>query len=285
MSVVLALDSLSPTQIGNLLECEERWAFKYIVGEREPGTEATATGIGFGVAIEDGDLEAGLRAYEKARPPVDELWDDPDTRENERLVARASITHALASYRLRYAQGDAEAGVKPEVEYVVQCTPGKRGEPTPLLYVRTDGACPTFGVEVKFRSGSSLGAEQIAQECARGHQLTAEVYVMWRKTGELLPVKFRPIRKPNRTKTKALKLDAEAIDAYVREHFETSEKAFDERIVTRTLEDMLRFERELRRLWVQRMGLLSGKQPVRNPSSCFSYGRVCPFAERCGVAS
>ena len=27
----------------------------------------------------------------------------------------------------------------------------------------------------------------------------------------------------------------------------------------------------------------AGKTPVRNPSSCFSYGRVCPFADRCGA--
>jgi hypothetical protein len=282
---VLALDYLTPTSIGNLLECEERWHFKYVVGEREPGTEATATGIGFGVAIEDGDLALGLLAYERSRPPVDPVWDDPDVRENERLTARASITHAFHGYQLRYAQGDREAGLMPEVEYIVQASPGKRGEPTPVLYVRTDGACDTYGVEVKFRSGSSLGAEEIEQECKRGHQLTAETYVVWRKTGELRPIKFRLIRKPNRTKTKAAKLDEAAIDAICREHFETHEKAFDERGVTRTLDDMHRFERELRRLWLTRADLLAGKQPVRNPSSCFSYGRVCPFADRCGVSA
>lgn len=285
MTAILAIDSLSPTQIGNLLECQERWAFKYVQKEREPGTEATATGIGFGVAIENGDLAAGLQAYEDARPPVDELWDDPDVRENERLTARASITHALTGYSERYFEVDTFCEVKPEVEFIVQATPGKRGEPTPVLYVRTDAVGPQYGVEVKFRSGSSLAADEIEQECARGHQLTAEVYVMWRKYGELRPIKFRLVRKPNRTKTKAAKLDGAAIDAICREHFETSDKAYDEREITRTLDDMHRFEAELRRLWTQRADLLAGKTPVRNPSACFSYGRVCPFAGRCGVAS
>lgn len=280
---VLALDYLSPTAIGRLLTCEQRFTYQYVDREREPGTEQTATGIGFGVAIETANLQAGLTAYEAARPPVDPVWDDPDVRENERLVARSSITHALRGYSERYFEVDTFCEVKPEVEFIVQATPGKRGEPTPILYVRTDAAGPQYGVEVKFRSGSSLAADEIAQECARGHQLTAEVYVMWRKYGELRPIKFRLVRKPNRTKTKAAKLDAQKIDDLCREHFETADNAFDEREVTRTLDDMHRFEAELRRLWTQRADLLAGKTPVRNPSSCFSYGRVCPFADRCGA--
>ena len=280
---VLALDYVSPTSIGRLLACEERFAFQYLHGEREPGTEQTATGIGFAETLEHGRPATGIEAYEATRPPVDELWDDADLRENERLLAHSVIRHASLAYERRYFDADQAAGVEREVEFIVQATPGKRGEPTPILYVRADGAGPQYMVEDKLRSGSSLGTDAIAQECARGHQLTAEVYVNWRKTGELLPVKFRLIRKPNRTKTKALKLDAEAMDAYVADWFETAENAFDEREVTRTLDDMHRFEAELRRLWTQRADLLAGKTPVRNPSSCFSYGRVCPFADRCGA--
>lgn len=279
---VLALDYLSPTAIGRLLSCEERFRFQYVDKEREPGTEQTATGIGFAEAVEHNDLGRALAVYEDCRPPVDALWDDADVRENERLLARAVIDHAARSYNERYYEADTFCEVKREVEFIVQAAPGKRGEPTPILYVRADGAGTQYLVEDKLRSGSSLGTDAIAQECARGHQLTAEVYVNWRKTGELLPVKFRLIRKPDRRKTKAFGLDVEAMDAFVADWFQNSEKAYDEREVTRTLEDMHRFEAELRRLWTQRADLLAGKTPVRNPSSCFSYGRVCPFADRCG---
>jgi hypothetical protein len=280
---VLALDYLSPTAIGRLLTCEQRFTYQYVDREREPGTEQTATGIGFAEAVETGQDHRGFTAYRDTRPPVDELWDDTDLRANESYLAHSVIRHASRCYNERYAEVDMFAEVKREVEYIVQATPGKRGEPTPILYVRADGAGPQYLVEDKLRSGSSLGADTIAQECARGHQLTAEVYVHWRKTGDLLPVKFRLIRKPDRRKTKAFGLDAAAMDEFVADWFQNSEKAFDEREVTRTLDDMHRFEAELRRLWTQRADLLAGKTPVRNPSSCFSYGRVCPFADRCGA--
>lgn len=282
MTVVLALDSLSPTAIGRLQSCEQRYAFRYVDGEREPGTEQTATGIGFAEAVAS-SLVAGRYAYEDARPPVDPVWDDADLRENERMVARATIEHAYRGYMNRYSAADSLANVEREVEYIVQALPGKRGEPTPILYVRADGAGDQYLVEDKLRSGSSLSADAIEQECRRGHQLTAEAYVHWRKTGELLPIRFRLIRKPDRRKTKALGTDWEAIYHTVGEHFATNERAFDEREVTRTVEDMHRFERELRRLWLTRADLMAGKQPVRNPSACFSYGCVCPFADRCGA--
>jgi hypothetical protein len=282
---VLALDYLSPTAVSRLLACEQRYTFQYLDGLREDGSEATATGIAFAEALEVFDHARALKAYEGARPPVDPIWDDADLRENERLLAYAIIKHAPHGYRERYREADIRAGVKREVEYIVQALPGKKGEPTPILYVRADGAGPTHLVEDKLRSGSSLGTDAIEQECLRGFQLTAEVYVHWRKTGELLPVKFRLVRKPNRTKTKAMHLDNAAIDEYVRDHFENNERAYDEREVTRTVEEMHRFEAELRRLWLRRADLLGGKQPVRNPSSCFSYGRVCPFAERCSATS
>jgi hypothetical protein len=278
---VLALDYLSPTAIGRLQACEQRYVFQYVQGLREPGSEATATGIGFAEALEHGSFD-GCEAYGKTRPPVDELWDDADLRENESLLAQAVITWGAEAYQRRYLSADQASGVKREVEFIVQTTPGKKGEPTPILYVRADGAGREYLVEDKVRSGSSLGTDAIEQECQRGHQLTAEVYVHWRKTGELLPVHFRLVRKPDRRKTKAFGLDAQAMSEFVMDWFDNNERAFDERIVTRTLDDMHRFERELRRLWVQRSDLLSGKQPVRNPSACFSYGRVCPFAERCG---
>jgi hypothetical protein len=48
---------------------------------------------------------------------------------------------------------------------------------------------------------------------------------------------------------------------------------------------MKRFEAELVVLWERRKAIQSGKTAVRNPSACFQFGRLCPFAERCLVAT
>lgn len=275
MTTVIDLSYLSPTSIGTQLDCEQKLFFRYVKGMREPSSEATATGHGLATALERDSLGDGLAAYDIARPPVDAVWDDADLRANERLVAQSTIVHAFNAYRDRFGYADQLAGVKRECTYITQTQANAR------LLARLDGVGSTYIVEDKLRSGSSLGAERIELEVVNSHQLTGEIYVVWKRTGVLLPLRFRLVKKPNRTKTKAMKLDRDAIDAFVMEHF-ANEGSIVEREVTRTLTDMHRFEHELNELWTRRHEIeFCDRRPVRNPGACFNHGRVCSFAEAC----
>lgn len=275
MSTHVAINYVSPTQISTLLTCERKYELKYVTGLREPGSEATATGGGFAHALEFDDVEAGISEYLKRRPDVS-IFDDEDERENERLVAVSTIRWAFEGYRKRHGLEDRHTRVRREETYVVDLPGGG------VLLTRIDGVGDRYLVEDKLRSGSSLTEELVTAERERGHQLTAEVYAHWRRTGAALPVRLRCVRKPDRRKTKALKLDAAAIDAHVREWFATSDKAFAEYEVWRPVERLETFGREAAQVFARRQELQDGIRPaVRSPHACVQYGKMCAFASDC----
>lgn len=281
--VLVGIDHLSPSGTATLQECEQKYVGKYgPLKIREPGTEATAIGSGFAHALEYGSLDAGLQEYERQRPERDPVLDDPETRCRAGIVGRMTIKHAHRIYLERF---DCSPAIERERTYLVTLPGTGR-----VLQVRVDGYCETGGylVEDKLRSGSSLQAPAIENEQRQGRQLTAEIYAHWRETGDIIPVRYRLLRKPDPRKLKKLAVDE--IDGVIGEHFDTHEKACDELIVERTEWQLRRWEYEQSALAARASLLLGGADvnpfsshpsPVRNTSACHAYGRECPQLAHC----
>jgi hypothetical protein len=267
---------LSPSQAATLTQCERRWWWER-QGLKDAPTEAMAMGTGLATALEHTSLERGLLAYQDARPDID-LFIDPEIRSRDSLVARATIREAYDGYVTRW---DAP-GAQREVTYVVDLDPR---ETSRLLQVRIDGVTPTHLIEDKLRSGSSVRAEDLENEVRQGRQLTAEIYVHHRVTGDLLPVRLRCVKKIDPRKVKHLRL-AEDIDATIGEHF-TADNVFQEFEATRTLEQLEQFEDEMVNMALRADDLMGpGPNGQRNTRACHMFGRACPALAHCqGLAT
>lgn len=276
MSLRLAgIDHLSPTAASTLIECERRYWWRYArkLGRNER-TEALAMGDGLAHALEHGDLAAGIRRYHEARPQFETLT-DPVVFEREAWIAEATIREAYNGYVTRYP---APAGFEREVTYLCSL-PGVERK----ALVRVDGVMAgQYLVEDKLRSGSSMREDAIENERLQGDQLTAEIYVHWRATGDLLPVKFRCTKKIDPRKVKKLETRAE-VDEVMAEHF--AGDVFKEWDVERTVAQLEQFEVEFADLAQDASLVLSaeGPGPVgnRNTKACHMFGRTCPALPHC----
>lgn len=261
---------VSPSQLSTLTTCERRWWHQYVMGVRSPGTEATAMGHGFATALETGSQDAGLVDYHEARPQPDD-WTDPDVDLRHRAVAAATIRHAFNGYVSRWP----DENTTREVTYLVDIEDVDR-----VLQVRIDGVTPTHLIEDKLRAGSSLRSEDITNEVMQGRQLTAEVYAHWRKTGEIVPVHLRCMKKCDPRKWRNVQLDE--IEGVIGDHF-AGDNVFNEYVATRTLSQLKTFETELKDA-ITRVGMLDfddRPRGVRNTSMCHAYGRPCPALDEC----
>lgn len=260
---------ISPSAMSTLTLCERRWWHSYVQGMKDGSTEATATGHGFAAALEFGDYKRGLKDYLEARPQPDG-WTDPDADARAIMAATWTIYHAYEGYTARWPDVD----VQREVTYLTNIGADR------LLQVRVDGVAPTHLIEDKLRSGSSMRAADIENEVRQGRQLTAEVYSHYRKTGELLPVHLRCMKKCDPRKWKTAPLDE--VPGIIAAHFE-QESSFREFVVTKTDEDMKNLERELRDA-VDRVRLLDYEdypRGLRNTGACHAFGRPCPALHIC----
>lgn len=267
---IVDIPYVSPSALSTLTTCERQWWWSYVMGRKSPPTEATAMGHGFATALEHGDLGRGIEDYYAVRPQPDD-WTDPEVDARHAEAARATIKHAYRGYTTRWPDADTTR----EVTYLVDVEDCER-----VLQVRVDGVTPTHLIEDKLRAGSSLRSDDITNEVMQGRQLTAEVYAHWRKTGEIVPVHLRCMKKCDPRKWRTIP-QAE-IDAVIGEHFEAP-GAFNEYIATRTYEQLKTFETELKDA-ITRVGMLDfddRPRGVRNTSACHLYGRPCPALSEC----
>lgn len=268
---LIDIDYISPSQANTLIGCERKWWHKYVGGMKEPSTEPLAMGGGFATALEEGSLKAGLTEYMDRRPPCDE-WMDPTVYERQEWIGRCTITHAVAGYTLRWPDTD----VQREVTYLVNLPYTDR-----KLQVRVDGVAPQHLIEDKLRSGSAMRGDLIENEVRQGLQLTAEVYVRWRQTGDIVPVHLRCMKKCDPRKLKDCQ-SYEEVNEVVAAHFE-KESSFQEFIATRSRDQLEEFERDIAGL-CQRIEALDFEDTPRgskNTSNCMAYGRACPALNLC----
>lgn len=272
---LVGVDYLSPSAAAKLTQCQRRWWWHYIGGLREGSTEALAMGGGFAHALEFDSVEAGITEYHARRAPSD-ILDDPARRNLEAWVAEATIREAFVGYQFRYADADRANRLEREVTHIVDMPGAAR-----LLQVRNDGVGDLYLVEDKLRSGSAMQPAKLENEVRQGRQLTAEIYAVWRDTGELRPVQLRCVKKCDPRKWKSL-TDRDEVEAVIRDHFQ-SEAAFVVLEATRTLEQVKEFEREFAYLATLADALAESGEPTgaRNDGACFDYGRVCPALAHC----
>lgn len=267
---------VSPTQLSLHRMCEQRWHGVYVGKEREPGTEATAMGAGFAAALEMG-LDMGLAEYFQSRPVPDSFTDE-EAYERLARVGELTIRHAVARYTDRFNEPTLER----EVSFLTLLPLQGRHVPW-AMQVRLDGLDLGQGyiVEDKLRAGASLQPEKIENEVRQGEQITAEVWSVWKKTGEILPVKLRCVRKPDQRKLKSTA--TEDLDAFIGEQFER-ENVIEEYECVRTSEQLQAFQRRLTDQTGRIEWLASPTghgSPLRNTDACHSFGRACPFLGRC----
>ena len=227
-------------------------------------------GHGFATALETGSIGAGLDDYRNERPQPDD-WTDPEVDLRHVTVAIETIKAAYAGYTERWPDFDTTR----EVTYLVDVDDVHR-----ILQVRIDGVTPTHLIEDKLRAGSSLRSDDITNEVMQGRQLTAEVYAHWRKTGEIVPVHLRCMKKCDPRKWRNVPLDE--IEGVIGEHF-AGDNVFNEYVATRTLDQLKAFEVELKDA-ITRVGMLDfddRPRGVRNTSACHLYGRPCPALSEC----
>mgnify|MGYP000907561655 CR=1 FL=1 len=269
---------ISPSQASTLTLCERRWWHKYVDGMEEDPTEALAMGGGLAEAHEFG-IERGIEEYHVRRPVPDPVFTDPDADLRDMVAAEEIIRAAHAGYLLRYGAGDRRANLVREVPYLVRIEGAAR-----FLQVRVDGVADTYLVEDKLRSGTSMREEALTNERMQGRQLTAEIYVAWRATGELRPVKLRCMKKPDPRTLRAAWKDAGAADiaALVSDHF-AKDSSWVELPAERTLEQLDAFEEEVRDLCdrLDKLDFDDRPRGIRNTDACRAYGRACPALELC----
>lgn len=276
---LVGVNYLSPSAMATLVSCERQWWWKYQAGIREGSSEPLAMGGGFAHALEFG-LAAGLAEYHARRAPLDPVFGDPVEHDRLAWVAEATITEAYAGYQHRWP--DADAGIEREVTFIVGIDKCDR-----LLQVRADGVGPHHIVEDKLRAGSSLQSAKLENEVRQGRQLTAEIYCVWRDTGELLPVSFRNVKKIDPRKVKVAGMLRSDIVHAIHLHFQ-QDGSFLEHRAERTLDQLAGFEDELRGLAKRADLLAKSKTPAgaKNTDVCHSYGRECPALAACqGVQS
>lgn len=277
---LVGIDHLSPSGANTLMSCERQFVARYGPETfNDPPTEATAIGGGFAHALEFGSLEQGLAEYQRRRPVVDPVFSDEVAAERNAEKARAIITHAYHAYMERW--GADEPNVEREVASIVTL-PGCRR----VLQVRVDGFNKAGGflVEDKLRSASTLQKDKLENEIQQGKQLSAEIYAHWRKTGDIIPIDFRNLRKPDPRTLNGPKdnpVPLEDIDGIVAAHFQ-KEVAIQPHWVRRTLDELMLWEGEMVELAQKAERLLAGNQkPIRNPDACHAYGRECPLLGQC----
>lgn len=292
MSLRMAgVEHLSPSGADRLITCERAYWWRYArkLGKDER-SEPLAMGGGLALAIELGNLDAGIAEYHRKRPAVD-AFTDPEADQRAIWIAEATIREVFKGYNLRYQD-------PPELirEETYLCSlPGTDR----ILQVRVDGVVPEqYLVEDKLRSGSSLRAEDIENERMQGLQLTAEIYGRWRVTKgeELLPLRFRNTKKIDPRKLKPTRerpeISKDYIETTLAEWFEGD--VFYEWTVTRTVEQLRLFEAEFADLAARASELLSpdtghglvlpvaaGPRGRRNTKACTMYGRTCPAIAHC----
>lgn len=290
---------VSPSQLSKFRECEQRWYHTHVDKEREPGTEATAMGAGFAVALETGNVTAGIAEYNASRPAPDSFTDE-EADYRLRVIAFETIATAFLLYGERFSDPNMER----EATFVTRLPLHGRDEPW-TMQVRLDGYLRgQYIVEDKLRSGSSLQPERVENEVRQGEQITAEVWSVWKKSGDIIPVKLRCLRKPDQRKVKTVA--TEDLPAFIAEQFER-DNAVEEYECVRTLDQLVAFEKRLVQqairiealtpqseptgfakavaAEVDRAGGVRYTKPVsvptRNTDACHNYGRSCPFLARC----
>lgn len=287
---------VSPSQLSKFRECEQRWYHTHVDKEREPGTEATAMGAGFAVALEVDSYVAGINEYNANRPAPDSFT-DPEADERLKRIAHLTIRAAFVAYNNRFDDDLMER----EATFVTRLPLHGRDEPW-TMQVRLDGYLRgQYIVEDKLRSGSSLQPEKIENEVRQGEQITAEVWSVWKKSGDIIPVKLRCLRKPDQRKIKTVA--TEDLPAFIAEQFER-DNAVEEYECVRTEEQLVAFEKRLVQQAIRIEALTPQPEPVamakalevvsgfspmlkplavptRNTDACHNYGRSCPFLARC----
>ena len=296
---------VSPSQLSKLRECEQRWFNTTILKEREPGTEATAMGAGFAVALETDNVSAGILEYHASRPAPDSFTDE-EADARLRVIAVETIRAAFLLYRERFVD---PTTLEREATFVTRLPLHGRDEPW-TMQVRLDGFLKKqYVVEDKLRSGSSLQPEKVENEVRQGEQITAEIWSVWKKTGHLVPVKLRCLRKPDQRKIKTV--DTADLPEFIAEQF-ARDNAVEEYECVRTEDQLRAFEKRLVQQAIRVEALTPGPErihgaaevgglaagslidrgllvpivkrgavPTRNTDACHSYGRACPFLARC----
>lgn len=280
LAYVTGLPYVSPSRLSTLQGCERRFAYQYVDGKREGGTEATAMGAAFAVGLETHDPNRMMEEYRALRP--EDPFMDPDLYKEIGIANEWLLIKAFNGYEDRFG-----LALTREVTYLTAIEEnayfwGGDG----YLQCRVDGIedGDTALIEDKLRSGTAMRPEALAVEVGMGFQLSAEIWSHEKATGNRLPVHFRCIKKPNpRELRTAIKLDT--VGEFLDTHF-SMDKTWQTFEVTRTDQQLHDFERDLRSLSRRALHITesTGYRPEespRNTGHCFSYGRACPFIDRC----
>lgn len=268
---LVGVNYMSPSQAATMVGCERKWWHSYVDGIKEPSSEPLAMGGGFALALEEQNVEAGLREYVARRPAMSD-WVDASVYERQEWIGRATILRAFDGYTFRWPDVDVER----EVTYLVSLPGTER-----LLQCRVDGVHPEYQVEDKLRSGTAMRSHALENEVRQGFQLTAEIYGRWRSTGELLPVHLRCVKKCDPRKYKECE-SFDDVNAVAATHFD-AEASFQEFVAVRTVEQLREFERDAVELCqrADRLGASDTPLGAKNTSNCHAYGRACPNLDLC----
>lgn len=281
---ITGLAYVSPSRLSTLQGCERRFHYQYVEGHREGGSEATSLGAAFAVGLETHNPERMIQEYRELRP--EDPFTDPEDFKRLGEAHECMLRIAFGEYADRFGLAEVR-----EVTYLTQIYSGEPDEYTVyeniFLQCRVDGLedAEDALIEDKLRSGTAMRPEALQMEVRAGFQLSAEIWSHKMATGKHLPIHFRCLRKPNpRDLRTAIK--AGTYKEFLEGHFQL-EKTYQTFEVTRTESQLKDFERELRTLAgraiakTDRGGTPDPADSPRNTGHCFSYGRACPFIDRC----
>lgn len=277
-------DHLSQSALKTFLTCQQQYSWHY-EHQLDPTITKTPLAVGraFAHALEHGDPDAGATVLlEQAQAEQDRAETSPwivGPDLNEIQVNATIAREAARCYLTTYGQREQTREVELRAR-IRNPARGGRYSQTHDLLARLDALSPDYAVLYEDKLVSQIPRASLAAKVRLDRQVQIETYLVYRTTGVLVrEVHYRMTLKPAiRQRQK------ESFEGYLiriaEEYATRPDHYLAEEIVTPSLDDFLRLERELWR-WAEqiRESRKDGTWP-RNTGACHDYGG-CRFLPLC----
>lgn len=277
-------EHLSQSALKTFLTCQQQFGFHY-EDRLDPVVTKTPLAVGraFAHALEHNDPDAGEQALreqaaEEQAHAAGNPWvlapDQADIDVNAmiaREAARCYLTHYGAHDQTREVELRAR---------IRNPAPGGRYSLSHDLLARLDALSPDFTVLYEDKLVGQIPRASLAAKVRLDRQVQIETYLVYRCTGVLVTeVRYRMTLKPAIRQRQKEQFES-YLERIAEEYATRPEHYLAEEIVTPSLDDFDRLERELWR-WAEqiRESRRDGTWP-RNTSACHDYGG-CRFLPLC----
>ena len=276
-------DHLSQSALKTFLTCQQQYSWHY-EHRLDPAVTSTPLAVGraFAHALEHGDPDMGAALLRsEAQEEIDRASASPWVTAPDRAGVDVNATiaaEAARCYLTRYGRHETR-----EVELRARVRNPARGGRYSLTHdvmARLDGLSSDYLTITEDKLVSQIPRASLASKVRLDRQVQIQAYLVWRVFGVLVTqIRYRMTLKPAIRQRQKESFE-DFVQRIADEYRDRPEHYLAEEIVTPSLDDFLRLERELWR-WAEqiRESRKDGTWP-RNTSACHEYGG-CRFLSLC----